>query len=223
MAEALPDALRPRERILLAARDLFHRHGIRGVGVETIAEAAGTNKMTLYRHFDSKDDLIIAYLRGVAVEVDEMWRDFERDHPGDMQAQLKAWLICAEECVTSDERGCDLANAAVELTADDHPGRRIIEELKTEIASLRSAVAPASPSRECSPTPSPSFSKALASAVRPPAAKAPARNLPPPRRPSSRHSRQSQKPAANHAKPRSRDLIEDSGIEKMARRLALPG
>jgi hypothetical protein len=34
--------------------------------------------------------------------------------------------------VTSDERGCDLANAAVELTADDHPGRRIIEELKTE-------------------------------------------------------------------------------------------
>src|SRR3979409_2254096 len=49
-----------------------------------------------------------------------------------MQAQLKAWVICAEECVTSDERGCDLANAAVELTADDHPGRRIIEEVKTE-------------------------------------------------------------------------------------------
>src|SRR3979411_2614403 len=131
MPEARSDALRPRERILLAARDLFHRYGIRGVGVETIAEAAGTNKMTLYRHFDSKDDLIVAYLRGVAAEVDEMWRDFERDHPGDMQGQLKAWLICAEECVTSDERGCDLANAAVELTADDHPGRAILEELKT--------------------------------------------------------------------------------------------
>jgi AcrR family transcriptional regulator len=128
----MAETLRPRERILLAARDLFHRHGIRGVGVETIAEAAGTNKMTLYRHFDSKDDLILAYLRGIAVEVDEMWRDIERDHPGDMQGQLKAWLVCAEECVTSDERGCDLANAAVELTEDGHPGRRIIEELKTE-------------------------------------------------------------------------------------------
>ena len=132
MSEALPDTLRPRERILLAARDLFHRHGLRGVGVETIAEAAGTNKMTLYRHFDSKDDLIIAYLRGIAAEVDEMWRDIDRDHPGDMHGQLKAWLVYAEECVTADDRGCDLANAACELTDDDHPGRRIIEDLKSD-------------------------------------------------------------------------------------------
>ena len=49
---------RPRERIVASAQDLFHRHGIRGVGVDTIAEAAGTNKMTLYRHFGSKDELI---------------------------------------------------------------------------------------------------------------------------------------------------------------------
>jgi AcrR family transcriptional regulator len=132
MPEAPFDALRPRERILLAARDLFHRRGIRGVGVETIAEAAGTNKMTLYRHFDSKDDLIVAYLRGVAAEADRMWLDIERKHPGDMSAQLKLWLVYAEECVTADGRGCDLANAAVELTEDGHPGRRIIEQLKTE-------------------------------------------------------------------------------------------
>ncbi len=132
MPEAPSDDLRPRERILLAARDLFHRHGIRGVGVETIAEAAGTNKMTLYRHFDSKDDLIVAYLHGVAAEIDEMWLDIEREHPGDMLAQLKLWLVYAEECVNTDDRGCDLANAAVELTEDGHPGRRIIEQLKTE-------------------------------------------------------------------------------------------
>ena len=132
MPETRSDIQRPRERILLAARDLFHRHGIRGVGVETIAETAGTNKMTLYRHFASKDDLIVAYLRGVAAEADQMWRDIDREHPGDMRAQLKAWLVCAEECVSADGRGCDLANAAVELTEDGHPGRRVIEELKTE-------------------------------------------------------------------------------------------
>src|SRR3977135_4741709 len=116
MSEARSDARRPRERILLAARDLFHRHGIRGVGVETIAEAAGTNKMTLYRHFDSKDDLIVAYLRGVALEVDEMWRDFERDHPRDMQAQLKAWLGCAGGGGGSGARGRGLAHAPTEHT-----------------------------------------------------------------------------------------------------------
>jgi AcrR family transcriptional regulator len=132
MPEAPSDAPRPRERILLAARDLFHRHGIRGVGVEAIAEAAGTNKMTLYRHFDSKDDLIVAYLHGVAAEINEMWLDLEREHPSDMLAQLKLWLVYADECVTTDHRGCDLTNAAVELTEDGHPGRRIIEQLKTE-------------------------------------------------------------------------------------------
>ena len=60
---------RPRDSIAGAARDLFHSHGIRGIGVDAIAEAAGTNKMTLYRHFGSKDDLIIQCLRDVAVEV----------------------------------------------------------------------------------------------------------------------------------------------------------
>jgi AcrR family transcriptional regulator len=132
MPNSLPLAARPRERILCAARDLFHRHGIRGVGVDTIAEAAGTNKMTLYRHFDSKDDLIVAYLRGVALEADTMWQDIAREHPGDMMAQLRSWLARAAECVSADGRGCDLANAAVELTEDGHPARRLIEELKIE-------------------------------------------------------------------------------------------
>ena len=46
-------------RVFACAQDLFHRRGIRGVGVEeAIAEAAGTSKMALYRHFDSKDELI---------------------------------------------------------------------------------------------------------------------------------------------------------------------
>ena len=56
-------ALPPRERILIAARELFARHGVHGVGVEAVAEAAGTNKMTLYRHFESKDLLVAEYLR----------------------------------------------------------------------------------------------------------------------------------------------------------------
>jgi AcrR family transcriptional regulator len=125
-------AVRPRERIIAAARELFHRHGIRGVGVDTIADAAGTNKMTLYRHFGSKDDLILAYVQTVAAEGEAMWQEITRDHPGDPRAQLEDWLERAEECVSEDGRGCDLANTAVELTEDNHPARRLIEQLKTD-------------------------------------------------------------------------------------------
>ena len=68
---------KPRERIISTARDLFRKHGIRGVGVDAIAEAADTNKMTLYRHFGSKDDLVVACLRAVAGEVDAIWSRIE--------------------------------------------------------------------------------------------------------------------------------------------------
>ncbi len=123
---------RPRDRIAGAARDLFHKHGIRGIGVDAIAEAAGTNKMTLYRHFGSKDDLIIQCLRDVARESEEWWAEIAIDHPGDPLAQLHAWIRGGAECVFDDDRGCDLANAAVELAETDHPARKVIEEIKTE-------------------------------------------------------------------------------------------
>src|ERR1044072_7207417 len=79
----------PRERILAAASDLFYRQGIRAVGVDAIAEAAGTNKMTLYRHFDSKDELVAEYLRCLAREAGGFWTELEAAHPGDPRAQLR--------------------------------------------------------------------------------------------------------------------------------------
>ena len=121
---------RPRERIVACAQDLFHRHGIRGVGVETIAEAAGTNKMTLYRHFGSKDDLIIEYLNYKGKKADEVWAEVEAASPGDPIGQLYAFVERAARFIAEDERGCDLANAAVELTQEGHPGLRVIEEFK---------------------------------------------------------------------------------------------
>jgi AcrR family transcriptional regulator len=133
MVDGCPAARpRPRDRIAGAARDLFHRHGIRGIGVDAIAEAAGTNKMTLYRHFGSKDDLIIQCLRDVAREADAWWAKIEAGHPGDPLGQLRAWVQRGAECVCDDDRGCDLANAAVELAETDHPARPVIEAIKVE-------------------------------------------------------------------------------------------
>jgi AcrR family transcriptional regulator len=121
----------PRERLLAVAAELFYRHGIRAVGVEAIAEAAGTNKMTLYRHFASKDELVAECLRQIASAADRCWDGYERAHPGDPPAQIRAWLAdMAHHLANTDERGCALANAAVELPDKAHPARRVIEEFK---------------------------------------------------------------------------------------------
>jgi AcrR family transcriptional regulator len=125
------DRIPPRARILAAAGDLFYRHGIRAVGVDAIAEAAGTNKMTLYRHFTSKDELVAEYLRECAQLADASWGRLRQAHPGDARAQLRAWLAeMAEHVANNDERGCPLANAAVELPEKAHPARRVIEDFK---------------------------------------------------------------------------------------------
>jgi AcrR family transcriptional regulator len=124
--------LRPRERIVETARDLFRKHGFRGVGVDAIAEAAGSNKMTLYRHFRSKDDLIAACLKEVALEIQTIWDELQAQHPNDPMAQLHAWVGCATACAMTDTRGCDIANAAVELTEADHPARKVIEQVKAD-------------------------------------------------------------------------------------------
>ena len=127
----LSEKIPPRQRIIAAARGLFYRHGIRAVGVEAIAGAAGTNKMTLYRHFASKAELVAAYLRGLAAEKHDFWSAVEAAHPGDPRAQLEAWLVEAANNVSDPKsRGCALANAAVELPEKEHPARCVIEQCK---------------------------------------------------------------------------------------------
>src|SRR5258708_38650997 len=119
----------PRARILAAAGELFYREGIRAVGVEAIAEAAGTNKMTLYRHFASKDDLVAEYLRERAKLANAAWDRLAAAYPGDALAQLRAWIAkMAERLASADERGCAVVNSAGELPDKNHPARRRIEE-----------------------------------------------------------------------------------------------
>ncbi len=126
------ERISPRERILASASELFYRHGIRAVGVDAVAEAAETNKMTLYRHFSSKDELVAEYLQRLAEKATASWDRLEANYPGEPSAQLRAWLKdMAAHVASADERGCALANAAVELPEKDHPARRVIEAFKT--------------------------------------------------------------------------------------------
>jgi AcrR family transcriptional regulator len=126
-----PRPVPPRTRILTAACDLFYHHGIHSVSMDAIAEAASTNKMTVYRHFPSKDVLVAEYLRQLAQEADAHWDEVAKACAGDPQLEIRTWLAQIAQCVTSDgERGCALANAAVELPEKGHPARAVIEEFK---------------------------------------------------------------------------------------------
>ncbi len=115
----------------MVARDLFYRHGIHAVGVDAIAEAAGTNKMTLYRHFVSKDALIAECLAQLVAEFEAIWEEIAKAHPGDPLGQLRSWLRRVSEFKLSEaDRGCAFLNATAELPDKDHPARRIIERHK---------------------------------------------------------------------------------------------
>jgi Bacterial regulatory proteins, tetR family len=105
------EKIRPRPRILSVAAELFHRHGIRSVGVGAIAEAADTSKMTFYRHFASKDELIAHYLRHFT-ELAHSERPEPVD-PAEALMLLRTWLSeMADHLNDPDGRGCRFAPTA---------------------------------------------------------------------------------------------------------------
>ena len=82
---------RVRDRIMRTASELFYCHGIQAVGVDTIATEAGTNKMSFYRNFASKDELVAEYLREVESAKRWLWWDETlAAHAGNPRAQVEA-------------------------------------------------------------------------------------------------------------------------------------
>jgi AcrR family transcriptional regulator len=120
-----------RDRILAAADDLFRKQGIRGIGVEAIADAAGTNKMTLYRYFASKDELIAQWVAAIIAQKDAEWDEMSDLHKDDPEAHLQDWSRrLAAKLAAMERRGSILHNAIAELPETDHPARRLIQDYK---------------------------------------------------------------------------------------------
>ena len=123
-----------RERVFRTAAALFHRHGIRAVGVETIAAEANTSKMSLYRNFPSKDELVAAWLRDHDARFWQSWDAMSREYPDDPRRQLKAaFELLAKHVADPKARGCPMANAAVEITESDHPATKVIKAHKARL------------------------------------------------------------------------------------------
>jgi AcrR family transcriptional regulator len=112
-----------RERILETAYDLFSRRGIRGVGVDEVIERAAVAKATLYRHFSSKDELVIAFLE----RREEVWTRGRveagaRERGRTPEEQLLAIFDVFDEWFHEDGfDGCSFINVLLEIADPGHP------------------------------------------------------------------------------------------------------
>ena len=125
-----------RERILNTAYDLFSRHGIRAVGVDRIIAVSGVAKMSLYRHFRSKDELVIAFLE----QREQRWtKDFilaEAERRGDTGAErlLAIFDVFDDWFHEPGFEGCSFVNVLLEFDDREHPVRRASVE---HLANIR--------------------------------------------------------------------------------------
>lgn len=115
-----------RARILDAATKLFYAQGSRAVGIDAVISESGVAKMSLYRNFESKDELIGAWLEHVNAEY---WERFDRaiePHAGHPRDQIRAIMRgLAERSSKPGYRGCPFLNTGLDYAEHDHPGRKI--------------------------------------------------------------------------------------------------
>ena len=111
-----------RDRILDAATRRFYASGIRSVSADRLIADAAISKVTFYRHFRSKDDLVEAYLARIAAQERGRVERKREVHPGNPAAVLRwyATEVGAASC-TPGFRSCPFINAAAEYAIDAGP------------------------------------------------------------------------------------------------------
>ena len=130
-----------RERILETAYELFSRHGTRAVGVDRIVSESGAAKMTLYRNFASKDDLIMAFLERRDERWTRAWLQAESERRGATPAErlLAIFDVFGEWFEREDFEGCSFINVMIEVDRDS-PVRRAsvghLAEIRAYVAGL---------------------------------------------------------------------------------------
>ena len=129
-------------RVLETAYDLFCRHGVRAIGVDRIIAAAGVAKMTLYSHFPSKDDLVLASLDLREERWTHGWLEHEIERRSDdPKARLLAIFDAFDDWFHSPAfEGCFFMNCVVEERGTDSPVARAsvakLEGVRAVVARL---------------------------------------------------------------------------------------
>ena len=133
MASATADRPKAAERIQTAAKDLFHRQGIRATGVEEVCRAAEATKMSLCRAYPSKDALVAAILCADAAAYGAWFAEATASAPtpaAKLRAAVEAFAAKPEE---PDHCGCPLLLAQAEFRDPEHPTHRLVAEHKTRM------------------------------------------------------------------------------------------
>jgi AcrR family transcriptional regulator len=112
-----------RERLSRAAYELFSNHGLRAVGVDAVIAKAGTAKMTLYRNFPSKDDLILDFLRRREQLWTREWLEAESRRRGKTPRQqlLAIFDVFGEWFSQPDFEGCSFLSTMIEIKDPANP------------------------------------------------------------------------------------------------------
>ncbi len=129
----MKDEGKPKRKLFETAARLFYRNGYRAIGVDTIAAESGIAKMTLYRHYPSKDELISAYLQE---SNERFWNQFEEITAGAStpRRKLLVFFEALQEYVTSPAcHGCPFLSVATEYPESGYSGHRIAFEHKNSV------------------------------------------------------------------------------------------
>jgi AcrR family transcriptional regulator len=127
-----------RQRLIDAAIRRFYRDGFRNVGVDQILTDVGISKTAFYKHFESKEDLMLAALEGQNRWLQETFRQMVRERGGpSAHGQLVALFDVVEQIIESDEfHGCIFVNASMEFPLPHEPAHQAAARSKEAIEAL---------------------------------------------------------------------------------------
>jgi AcrR family transcriptional regulator len=126
-----------RERLLAAASKRFHEAGIQATGVDALIAGAGVAKATFYRHFPSKDDLVVAWLLDSRTRwLDRVRAQAEGNATGADDVIPQFFDAVADWLAGEDYRGCPYLNTASEITDPLHPAQPVIRDYLQEVEDV---------------------------------------------------------------------------------------
>jgi AcrR family transcriptional regulator len=124
-----------RERVLETATELFYREGIRAVGIDRVIAESGVAKMSLYRNFASKEDLVLAFLADADRGYWQRWDQAIAQHAGDPRQQIRSlFTMLARRVRRPGYRGCPFINTATEFPDPQHPARAFCHAHKRQLS-----------------------------------------------------------------------------------------